>query len=261
MKIMGILNVTPDSFSDGSEHHTPLLAREHALQMIADGADIIDLGGESTRPGYTPISDAEEIGRIVPVLQALHGIPVPISIDTYKSEVARAAVEHGATILNDIWGFQHDPAMADLAAEHQLLSILMHNQSTKEYSEDIISAMKRFYDTSLELAVKAGLSDDKIVLDPGIGFGKSWDDNWEVLRRLDEIVALGYPVLLGTSRKGMYGGLLNNQVSERMPATLATSVYAMERGVTYLRVHDVKAHDDARKVWERIYETTHHSRP
>lgn len=259
MKIMGILNVTPDSFSDGSQHNTPELARRHALSMIADGADIIDVGGESTRPGHTRISDQAEISRIVPVLDGLRDIDRPVSIDTYKSAVARVAIEHGATILNDIWGFQADPEMAAVAAEHQLLSVLMHNQDTKEYHEDIITAMTRFFDKSIEIALAAGLAQDKIVLDPGIGFGKTWEHNWEVLRRIDEIVALGYPVLLGTSRKGMYGGLLNNTVDERMPATLATSVYAMERGVSYLRVHDVKAHDDARRVWERIYDTTDYS--
>ncbi|HHT20146.1 MAG TPA: dihydropteroate synthase [Tissierellia bacterium] len=256
MKIMGILNVTPDSFSDGSQHNTPDLALAFARQMVADGADIIDLGGESTRPGHRPISDQAEIDRIVPVLQALEGISVPISIDTYKVRVARAAIEHGATILNDIWGFQKQPDMAKLAAEHQLLSILMHNQTTCDYHEDLLQAMQRFFDRSIELALSAGLKEERIVLDPGIGFGKTWQHNWQVLRRLDEIIDWGYPVLLGTSRKGMYGALLGNQVSERLAATLATSVYAFERGVAYLRVHDVKAHDDARKVWQRINDET-----
>ena len=260
MKSMGILNVTPDSFSDGAKHHTPQLACQHAHQMVREGADIIDVGGESTRPGHTPISHQEEIERIVPVLDHLHDMGVPLSIDTYKSAVAREAIQHGASIINDIWGFQADPEMAKLAAEHQLLSILMHNQSTKTYQEDIIVSMKRFFDKSIELALSAGLKESLIVLDPGIGFGKTWQHNWEVLRRLDEVVAFGFPVLLGTSRKGMYGGLLNNQVDERMAATLATSVYAMERGVEYFRVHDVKAHNDARRVWERIYDQTDHSR-
>lgn len=254
MKIMGILNVTPDSFSDGSQFSQVDAAVQHAWDMVQAGADIIDLGGESTRPGHTRISDEEEIARIVPVLDRLADLPVPISIDTYKASVARAAVEHGATLLNDIWGFQADPDMAKLAAEYQLVSILMHNQDSKEYTIDLIESMKHFFDHSIELALTVGLNEDKIVLDPGVGFGKTWDHNWEVLKRLDEIVAFGYPVLLGTSRKGMYGGLLHNQVHERMAATLATSVYAMERGVEYLRVHDVLEHVDARKVWERIHE-------
>lgn len=256
MKLMGILNVTPDSFSDGSKFNQVELAREHAWQMVASGADIIDVGGESTRPGHQRISDEEEISRIVPVLKALSDLPVPISIDTYKSRVARAAVLHGSTILNDIWGFQADEDMAKLAAEHQLLSILMHNQDEKRYEGDLLDSMKQFFDKSIEIALRAGLKEENIVLDPGVGFGKTWDHNWEVLRRLDEIVAWGYPVLLGTSRKGMYGGLLGNQVDERVIATVATSVYAMERGVKYLRIHDVKEHDDARKVLGKIHDKT-----
>ena len=254
MKLMGILNVTPDSFSDGSRYDVPATARAHALVLIEDGADLIDIGGESTRPGYTRISEEEEISRILPVLRELEGLPIPLSIDTYKVKVAEAAVEHGVSVLNDIWGFQADEDMARLAAEHQLLSILMHNQTEKEYASDLIDSMKRFFDRSIDIAHRAGLRDDRIVLDPGIGFGKTWNHNWEVLKRLDEIVAIGYPVLLGTSRKGMYGGLLGREVNERLAATLATSVYAMEHGVAYLRVHDVLEHADARRVWERIHE-------
>lgn len=254
MKIMGILNVTPDSFSDGGKHDRTEQAILKATRMVEEGAHIIDLGGESTRPGYVMISEQEEIHRIAPVLKELTQLGVPISIDTYKAKVAEYALRHGATILNDIWGLQYDPDMARIAAQAGGLTIVMHNQSHKDYPGDILESMKAFFDRSIEQALKAGVRQEHLVLDPGIGFGKTHDQNWTVLGRLSEIIKWGFPVLLGTSRKGMYGTLLGNPVDQRLAATLATSVYAAMLGVDYLRVHDVKEHVDAMRVLERIHE-------
>lgn len=254
MKIMGILNVTPDSFSDGGKHTRLENALTQARSMLDSGADIIDLGGESTRPGYVKITEDEEITRIAPVLEEVRKLGAEISIDTYKARVADYALSHGATILNDIWALQYDPDMAGIAASAQGCVILMHNQENSLYEEDLLISMKRFLDRSIELALRAGVKQERLVLDPGIGFGKTHAQNWEVLKRLTEFVSWGFPVLLGTSRKGMYGTLLGNAVTERLAATLATSVYAALQGVAYLRVHDVKAHVDAIKVLERIHE-------
>lgn len=254
MKIMGILNVTPDSFSDGGKHHMVASALAQARLMCEQGADIIDLGGESTRPGYLKITEEEEIARIAPVLEQIKALGIPISIDTYKPRVADYALRHGATILNDIWGLQYDPAMANIAASCAETVVLMHNQESALYEQDLLLSMKRFLDRSIELALTARVKEEQIVLDPGIGFGKTHAQNWEVLKRLAEITNWGFPVLLGTSRKGMYGTLLGNSVGERLAATLATSVFAALQGVAYLRVHDVKEHVDAVKVLERIHE-------
>jgi dihydropteroate synthase len=238
--IMGILNVTPDSFSDGGKYNHLENAVTHAKQMIADGADILDIGGESTRPGHERISDEEEINRVVPAIDAIsREIQVPISIDTYKSKVAKSAVDAGAAIINDIWGAKEDPEIADVAAETGVPIILMHNRNDRNYSNFIRDVLNDLYE-SITIAKKAGVSDEQIILDPGIGFAKDLKENLEMMRHLDTIVSLGYPVLLGTSKKSMIGGVLDLPVSERTEGTGATVCYGIQKGCQIVRIHDVK---------------------
>ena len=213
--IMGILNVTPDSFSDGGKFNQMDAALKHAEQMINDGADIIDIGGESTRPGYVRISDEEEIERVVPVIEAISkNLDVPMSIDTYKSAVAREAIKAGAHIINDIWGAKADPDMANVAADLQVPIILMHNREGNKYESFMRDALNDLYE-SIAIVKKAGVKDENIILDPGIGFGKSVANNLEMMRNLDTLVSLGYPVLLATSRKSTIGHVLDLPTSER----------------------------------------------
>ncbi|NKE07881.1 dihydropteroate synthase [Mesobacillus selenatarsenatis] len=238
--IMGILNVTPDSFSDGGKYNHLENAVTHAKQMIADGADILDIGGESTRPGHERISDEEEISRVVPAIEAIsREIRVPISIDTYKSKVAKSAVDAGAAIINDIWGAKEDPEIADVAAETGVPIILMHNRNDRNYSNFIRDVLNDLYE-SISIAKKAGVSDEQIILDPGIGFAKDLKENLEMMRHLDTLVSLGYPVLLGTSKKSMIGGVLDLPVSERTEGTGATVCYGIQKGCQIVRIHDVK---------------------
>ncbi len=238
--IMGILNVTPDSFSDGGKYNHLDHAVLHARQMIADGADILDIGGESTRPGHERISDEEEISRVVPAIGAISkGVQVPISIDTYKSKVAKSAVDAGAAIINDIWGAKEDPEIADVAAETGVPIILMHNRNDRNYSNFIRDVLNDLYE-SIMIAKKAGVNDDQIILDPGIGFAKDLRENLEMMRHLDTLVSLGYPVLLGTSKKSMIGGVLDLPVSERTEGTGATVCYGIQKGCQIVRIHDVK---------------------
>lgn len=238
--IMGILNVTPDSFSDGGKYNHLENAVTHAKQMIADGADILDIGGESTRPGHERISDEEEISRVVPAIEAISSeIQVPISIDTYKSKVAKSAVDAGAVIINDIWGAKEDPEIADVAAETGVPIILMHNRNDRNYSNFIRDVLNDLYE-SITIAKKAGVSDEQIILDPGIGFAKDLTENLEMMRHLDTLVSLGYPVLLGTSKKSMIGGVLDLPVSERTEGTGATVCYGIQKGCQIVRIHDVK---------------------
>lgn len=238
--VMGILNVTPDSFSDGGNYTTVENAVSRAKQMVEDGADIIDVGGESTRPGYTMISDQEEIDRIVPVIQALaREVDALISIDTYKAAVAEAAIAAGAHIINDIWGAKYEPAIAGVAAKWNVPIILMHNRNDTSYMnfwEDV----KKDMEESVQIAVNAGVSKEQMWLDPGIGFGKTTAQNIEMMQHLDKFVELGYPVLLGTSRKSLVGKVLELPVSERLEGSLATVCYGVERGCHIVRVHDVK---------------------
>lgn len=238
--IMGILNVTPDSFSDGGQYFSVEKALEHGKKMVQDGAKIIDVGGESTRPGYTPISDEEEISRVVPVIKALKKeVNAIISIDTYKSKVAEAAIEAGADIINDIWGAKKDPRIAKVAAEKNVPIILMHNREEKDYK----NFFKEFLDDlqeSIEIAIEAGVPESNIILDPGIGFVKNYEQTIETMKRLDELVALGYPVLLATSRKRFIGTILDLPVNERVEGTAATCAYGITKGCHILRVHDVK---------------------
>lgn len=257
--IMGILNVTPDSFSDGGDFINMDKSIEHALDMIKNGADIIDVGGESTRPGYEVIADEEEIRRINPVIRNLkEKITVPISIDTYKSKVAEEALRNGADILNDIWGLQKDPDIASVAANYDVPVIIMHNQQGTDYSKDIITSMRDFFDMSIDLAIKSGISEDNIILDPGIGFGKTPVQNMEVMKRLSELKYMGYPILLGTSRKSMIGKILDVPAKERVNGTVATTVMGIIEGVDIVRVHDVKENAEAAKVTDAIYRGNYH---
>ena len=245
--IMGILNVTPDSFSDGGRWNTIDKARRHAEEMIKDGADIIDIGAESSRPGFAPVPAAEELERLLPFLEKIvPDIAVPVSIDTFKAETAEAALAHGVSILNDIWGLQYaaEPGrMAAVAARHQVPVIVMHNQAAKEYPGGLLPAMQAFFRESRRLADEAGLKPENLILDPGIGFGKTPAANLLALKRLEELTAIDgyeYPMLLGTSRKSFIGAALGLPVEERLEATGATCVLGILKGCSILRVHDVK---------------------
>lgn len=250
--IMGILNVTPDSFSDGGKYNQVDVALKHAEQMVNDGADIIDIGGESTRPGYVRISVEEEIERVLPVIEAIaKNLDVAISIDTYKSRVAREAIKAGAHIINDIWGAKADPDMANVAADLQVPIILMHNREGNQYESFIRDALNDLYE-SIAIVKKAGVKDENIILDPGIGFGKSVENNLEMMRNLDKLVSLGYPVLLATSRKSTIGHVLDLPTSERLEGTLATNCFGIQQGCQLVRVHDVKEMTRAAKMMDAL---------
>lgn len=245
--VMGILNVTPDSFSDGGKWNRVDKALLHMEEMVRDGADIIDVGAESSRPGFQPMPAAEEQERLRPFLEAvLRECPVPVSVDTFKAETAEMAASMGVHILNDIWGLQYaeEPGrMARLAASYGLPVIVMHNQEGKEYGEDIVADMKSFFRESLRIAEKAGMQREQVIFDPGIGFGKTQEDNLVVLHRLAELMELDgeeYPLLLGASRKSFIGHVLDFPVEERMEATGAVCVLGIQAGCQILRVHDVK---------------------
>jgi dihydropteroate synthase len=240
--IMGILNVTPDSFSDGGRYVDIDTAVERARLMVTEGADIIDIGGESTRPGAAIVTEEEELRRVIPAIRAIReaGLTTPISIDTYKAEVARQALEAGADIINDIWGLQKDRAMASVAVSHNAPIVLMHNRDEAVYANfihDVINDLRRTVDRAHE----AGIRDDQIILDPGIGFAKSHEQNLQLMNYLDRIVALGYPVLLGTSRKRMIHRTLELPPDEVVFGTAATVVYGIVQGCRIVRVHDVQA--------------------
>ena len=250
--IMGILNVTPDSFSDGGRFNHIEAAIKHAGEMIAEGADVIDVGGESTRPGYTRISDEEEISRVVPVIEAIkQRFDIPVSIDTYKSEVAKAAAAAGADLINDIWGLKYDNKMAEVIAENNLACCLMHNRTNTEYS-NFMEDMKQDLKETIAIARKAGIADDRIILDPGVGFAKSYENNLEVIRRLGELKKLGYPLLLGTSRKSVIGLTLDVPAAERVIGTTVTTVMAVEADCMFVRVHDIKENRQAIEMAEAI---------
>jgi dihydropteroate synthase len=237
--IMGILNATPDSFSDGGRYDAVDTALAKAEQMARDGADIIDIGGESTRPGFAPVSEEEETKRILPIIRAVREhVKLPISVDTYKAETARQALEAGAHIINDIWGFKYDANMAAIAADYGCPVILMHNRDDRDYS-DFLADVKNDLMVSVHLAKAAGVADDQIWLDPGVGFAKDYNENVEVMGRLDEIVELGYPVLLGTSRKGFIQRTLNVQANEAIEGTGATVALGIAQGCQIVRIHDV----------------------
>lgn len=238
--IMGILNVTPDSFSDGGKYNRIDAALKHAERMVNDGADLLDVGGESTRPNYERISDEEEIERVAPIIEAIsRNIEVPISVDTYKSRVAEAAVKAGAHILNDIWGGKADSLMPKVAAEYKVPIILMHNRDNMSYGHFVRDVLQDLFE-SIMLVKDAGVKDENIILDPGIGFAKDLNLNLEMMRNLDKLVSLGYPVLLATSRKSMIGHVLDLPPDERMEGTAATICHGIQQGCQMVRVHDVK---------------------
>jgi len=241
--IMGILNLTPDSFSDGGRFNSVNAAVEHVQAMVEHGADIIDIGAESTRPyGAQPISAEEEMERLLPVLEkVLPHCPVPISIDTYKASVAEAALQMGAHVINDVGGLQQDPEMAKVVAKYKAPVVIMHNQKTTAYQGDIISEIVTFIQRSMAIGIAAGISPDRFIVDPGIGFGKNTEQNLEVLARLAELKVLGCPILLGTSRKRFIGETLDLPVNEREEGTAATVAYGICNGANIVRVHDVKS--------------------
>lgn len=239
--VMGILNVTPDSFSDGGQFTSVTTALNHAIAMIKADADIIDIGGESTRPGSDYVEAEEEKKRVIPVIQELKRyINKPISIDTYKASVAKAAFEAGANILNDVWGLQKDSDIASVAAEYDVPVIMMHNQEDTVYEGDIMEAIKEFFKKSIEIAHQAGIKDEKLILDPGIGFGKTVEQNLEVMNRLEELQELGYPVLLGISRKSIIGKTLDLPSHDRLEGTIALNATGIVKGAEIIRVHDIK---------------------
>ena len=238
--IMGILNVTPDSFSDGGSYSSVDEAVNRAKEMIREGAQIIDVGGESTRPGYKPVDTSEEIDRVIPVVERLvKEIDVPISVDTYKAQVAEKALKAGAHIINDIWGLHRDPLMAETVSKYGAAVIVMHNQNETVYNnlmDDICNFLRR----SIEIAEKAGIKSNSIMIDPGICFGKTLEQNLETMRKLSELKSLSKPVLLGTSRKSMIGKVLELPVDERVEGTAATVALGIAAGVDVVRVHDIK---------------------
>ena len=251
--VMGILNVTPDSFSDGGRFVNLDAALAQAKRMVAEGCDIVDVGGESTRPGATPVEEAEELARIEPILAALvREIDAPLSIDTYKAAVARRAAQIGAILVNDVWGLQRDPGMADAVAETETAVVIMHNRAQRDASIDILADIRRFFDRSLALADAAGIPRGRVILDPGVGFGKTSRQNVEAVARIGELRDYGLPVLIGVSRKSFLGSLVDVGVEERLVATLAANLAAAASGAAIFRVHDVAEHVTALKVFGTI---------
>lgn len=250
--VMGILNVTPDSFSDGGKWNDKGRAMRHTQEMIEQGATIIDIGGESTRPGYTLISDEEEISRVVPMIEMVKkNFDVPVSIDTYKSRVAEAALDAGADLVNDIWGLKYDPDLAGVIARKNAPCCLMHNRKEPDYTDFIADFLKDMQET-IDIAKKASIADENIILDPGVGFGKTYENNLEIINKLECMHALGYPILLGTSRKSVIGLTLDLPADQRMEGTVATTVIGVMKGVAFVRVHDVKENYRALKMTEAI---------
>ncbi|MEP4030816.1 dihydropteroate synthase [Roseibium polysiphoniae] len=248
--VMGILNVTPDSFSDGGRHNAVDQAVAHARQMIDEGADIVDIGGESTRPGSAPVSLEDEWARIAQVLAPVADLGVPVSIDTYKAEIARRACAEGAVIINDVWGLQKDPAMPDAAAATGAHVVMMHNRDAADPQIDILADIDRSFERSMALADKAGIPCEKQILDPGFGFGKTIDQNFQILNRFESLLKHGLPVLAGASRKRMIGAVLNVETDERLFGSMAVHLLAMQKGAAIVRVHDVRPHADAARILE-----------
>jgi dihydropteroate synthase len=253
-RVMGIVNVTPDSFSDGGAFLEPRAAIAHGYELVAEGAEILDIGGESTRPGAAPVAEQVELRRVLPVLEGLADTGAQLSIDTFKLNVARAAVERGATLVNDVTALRHDPEIAGLVADTGCELCLMHMlgeprtmQDAPAY-DDVVSDVKAFLEERLAFAVGQGVPEDRILLDPGIGFGKTTDHNLQLLLRLDELVAIGRPIVIGTSRKTFLGRIAGRDVNQRLGGTIATNVLALERGASVFRVHDVAPVVDALAV-------------
>ncbi len=248
--VMGILNVTPDSFSDGGQFLDPAHAVAHGIEMAGLGADILDIGAESTRPygGATPVSAEQELERLKPILAAVAGLGAPLSIDTIKSKVAAWALDNGATIVNDVWGLQHDPDMAKLVAERGVPVIAMHNRDSADESIDIVADVLAFFERTLEIAAQAGIARDKIVLDPGIGFGKTPEQSIVCLARLAEFKRFGLPLLVGASRKRFINAVIPSPPDERIGGSLASHLFAVAQGASIVRVHDVRETVQALRV-------------
>ena len=250
--IMGILNVTPDSFSDGGNYNNVELALKRAKEMIEEGVDIIDIGGESTRPGAEYVSEEEEISRVIPVVKAIKKeLDVLISVDTYKSKTAKEAILAGADIINDVWGFKKDKEIAKIVADNNVSCVLMHNRENVPYNNIMEDVIKDLED-SIEIALSNGVKKDKIILDPGIGFAKSYEENLIVMNNLEDIVNLAYPVLLATSRKSMIGKTLDLPVTERVEGTIATTVFGITKGCHMVRVHDIKENKRAAVMTDKM---------
>ena len=250
--VMGILNVTPDSFSDGGKFNNLEAALKHTEEMIRDGADIIDVGGESTRPGHIRISEEEEIARVTPVIEAIKSnFDIPVSIDTYKGPVTLAALQAGADLVNDIWGFKYDSKVAEYTAKYEAACCLMHNRSEAVYDDfqkDFMTDLQQ----CIDIAKKADIADDRIILDPGVGFGKTYKMNLEIISHLEIMHELNYPILLGTSRKSVIGLTLDLPADERVEGTLATTVIGVMKGCSFVRVHDVKENARIIRMTEAI---------
>ncbi|MBR0824163.1 dihydropteroate synthase [Bradyrhizobium manausense] len=252
--VMGVLNITPDSFSDGGQFIAPEQALVRARAMIADGADIIDIGAESTRPykGAKPVTADEELARLKPVLAAVVALGVPVSIDSMKSEVVAWALDQGAAIANDVWGLQRDAGMAALVAARNVPVVVMHNRDSVDPALDIMQDMAAFFDRSLDIAAKAGIARDGIVLDPGIGFGKTPEQSMTALARLDELAAFDLPILVGASRKRFIASVSPSEPQDRLGGSIAAHVIAAQRGARIIRTHDVAATLQALRVTEAI---------
>jgi dihydropteroate synthase len=252
--VMGILNLTPDSFSDGGRFQNPDAAIAHAKSMVVAGCDIVDIGGESTRPSASPVSEAEELARVEQVLTALTGLlDVPVSIDTSKAAVAVRAVEIGAAVVNDVWGLQKDPSMPDAVAQAEAAVIIMHNRTEKDERADILADMRRFFDRSLALAAKAGIPKDVIILDPGIGFGKTSRQNVEAVARIPDLKDYGLPILVGASRKAFLGSLTGDGIEATLIGTVAANLVAAAAGASIFRVHDVAEHVAALRIFHSMH--------
>lgn len=237
---MGILNITPDSFSDGGKYFNEENALKHALRMVQEGADIIDVGGESTRPGFLKVSVDEEIRRVTSIIELLRReLDIPISVDTYKAQTAEAAIKAGAHLINDIWGLKYDPEMATVVAKYNVPVCIMHNRTTGTEYQNLIKDILLELEESIELAHKAGIKEDNILIDPGIGFAKTFEQNLEIMRHLDVFRSLGYPILLGASRKTFIGKVLDLDVQDRLEGTLAITAAGIMKGADVVRVHDV----------------------
>ena len=252
--LMGIVNVTPDSFSDGGRFETAGAAVAQARQLVADGADIVDVGAESTRPGHVPISAEEEWRRLEQVLPALlDEVDVPVSIDTMKAEIAEKALAAGVALVNDIWGLQRDPHMADVVAADGAAVVVMHNRETRDPGIDIVNDMQRFFERSLAIARRAGIPETHVILDPGIGFGKAGDQNFQALAAVPKLKHFGCPILIGVSRKSLFGHLLGIQATgERLVPTLAANLATATMGANIFRVHDVREHRMALTVLDAL---------